>query len=306
MKEIVCSHCGAVFVSATDVSICPHCGRNPENPPLRKMAGLAAERAGVILWAVWLVLILRPERGDWGAIAALYIAGAIGVGASILYFRKSSRGTQGSVTALGLGSYAVPPESLETSRTLPHPPSVPAKWSQLISLPRPRDVYWPFWSKLWAVTEVGFLLGTIGYIALVVHGHYLRFAGWEAVWPRNLLWFSFAAIGDLFVVVGIYRDIASRYLLRDGEATIGIIVDWIEHRRSLPIVVYRFWTRSGEHFEHRGPVKSDKEEYSGMGPVPVFYLPEDPSGSLALCCTSLKVRIPSEEFDARMQRAGAK
>ena len=43
-----------------------------------------------------------------------------------------------------------------------------------------------------------------------------------------------------------------------------------------------------------------------MGPVPVFYLPEDPSRSLALCCTNLRVRIPSEEFAARMQKVGAK
>jgi hypothetical protein len=43
-----------------------------------------------------------------------------------------------------------------------------------------------------------------------------------------------------------------------------------------------------------------------MGPVPVFYFPEDPSRSLALCCTSLRVRIPSEELEANMQRAAAK
>ncbi len=97
---------------------------------------------------------------------------------------------------------------------------------------------------------------------------------------------------DSIVFAGIYREFQNRQLLRDGEATIGTIVDWIAGRRSSAVAVYQFWTRGGERFEHRSQVRSDKDEYSAPGPVPVFYLPEDPTKSLALCCTALRVRMP--------------
>ena len=266
---------------------------------------LAFENYGMILWIVWIGLWIRSWRFDLGSVA-VFLALATASGAWILYYGKSWRGGKGSVTTLGLSSYAVPAESLETPRTSPQPPPVPTKWSTLMSVPRPRDVYWPFWSKLWALTEIGFLLGSVGYVAFVIHGRYVRFAGWKAVWPRNLTWFAFTAIADMFVVANIYAEIGSWRLLRDGEATVGVMVEWIEHRRGLSTAVYRFWTRTGECFERRSPVTSDKDEQSGIGPVLVFYLPEDPTKSIAMCSTQLRVKVPSEELDARMQRLDMK
>jgi hypothetical protein len=301
-REIVCSHCGAVFFSGAEVPVCPHCGRNPQGTPWRRMGALGTENLGVILWILWFVLVFQPWQADWGTVAVT-AALAVAAGATIVYFRKSSKGSKGPVTALNLTAR---PNSFAGPWTEPKPPSVPGRWSSLMSLPRPREVFWPWRSKLSKIVDVAFMLGTAGYIGIVIHGDRITFAGWQAVTPKDLRLFAMTAMADLAVIAGIYREIENLHFLRDGEVTIGRIVDWIENRRSLRTALYQFWTRSGERFQHRGAIRSDKDEYSDMGPVPVFYFPEDPSRSLALCCTSLRVRIPSEELEANMQRAAAK
>lgn len=300
MREVVCSHCGAAFFSGAEVPVCPHCGGNPLGMTWRRMGDLGIENLGAVIWILWFVLVFQPQRADWGT-TAVTAALAVAAGGWILYFRKSSTG-KGPVTALNLTERAEP---FTGPWTEPKPPSIPGRWSSLMSLPRPREVFWPWRSKLSKIADVIFMLGSAGYVGIVIHGHRIIFTGWKAVAPKDWSLFAMTALGDFFVIVGVYREIESRHFLRDGEVTIGRIVDWTEHRESPVTAVYQFWTRSGERFQHRGAIRSDRDKLE-MGPMPVFYFPEDPSRSLALCSTGLRVRIPSEELDARMQHARMK
>jgi hypothetical protein len=237
---------------------------------------------------------------------AFFAVVLICAGAYSFYLENTRRKGKGTVVTLDLTPRATSTGAVDHAWTPPPRPSVPAQWSPLMSLPRPRQVYWPFWSKVGTAAAAAFILGSVGFFAFVVHGSLATFRHWAAVWKDDLPLFVITVAADLIVFVGICREFQNRHLLRDGEATIGGIVDWITGRRSGSTAVYQFWTRSGERFEHRDRVRSDKDEYSATGPVPVFYLPEDPTRSLALCCTVLRVRIPGEEFAARMQRIGTK
>jgi hypothetical protein len=292
----------SVLVSTTGVSVCSHCGQNPDKTPWRKLSLLASDNFGIILWIVWLVIWSRSGANDWQQ-DAVFLLLAAGAGATVLYFRQSGSGGKGSVPSLGLNQHQVPTEA---SWTRPQPPAVPEKWSNLMYAPRPREVFWPFWSQVWAVMEVAFIVGSVGVLIFLVRGQHASFSDWGRAWPKNLTFFAVTAISDAFVIVGLYREIGNRLLLRDGEATIGAIVDWIDRKRATPVAIYQFWTRSGERFEHRGQVTSDKSEYSAPGVVPVFYFPEDPSRSLALCSTTLRVRIPNADLAARAERLGFK
>jgi hypothetical protein len=94
----------------------------------------------------------------------------------------------------------------------------------------------------------------------------------------------------------IRRELSARILLRDGEITIGYITDWISGGHSGPRVTYLFWTSTGKRFEHERPVVSDKDIFSEKAIVPVFYMPEDPTRSIALCCARSRVKLPGERF----------
>ena len=78
---------------------------------------------------------------------------------------------------------------------------------------------------------------------------------------------------------------------RSPPRKIGSIADQNSKSHGPTTVVYRFWTRTGECFEHCGTVVSERKAYSERGLVPVFYAPEDPSKSFALCCTMSRLRI---------------
>ena len=299
MREVVCSHCGVVFFSGAEVLVCPHCGRNPMGMTWRKIGALGGENFGIAIWILWFVLAFRPWHADGGTIAVTALA--VAAGAVIFYFRRSPKGAKRQVTALNLTE---PAKSFAGPWTEPKPPSVPARWSSLLSLARPREVFWPWRLGLSMLLDVAFVLGSAGYIGVTIHGRRITFAGWKAVTARDWLTFVVAAVGDVIVIAGMYREFDNWRFLRDGEAAMGKTVDWIQNRHGLKIAVYQFWTRSGERFQHRGRIVSNSEDYWDMAPLPVFYFPEDPSRSLALCCTNLSVRVPSEELEARIKRAG--
>jgi len=305
MSEIVCSYCGNVFFAAADAGVCRHCGQNPQKTPWKRISVLASDHLGIVIWVIYMAIWFRPEPNDWQQDGVL-LALAIGAAATVMYARKAQGGSRGSVTALNLNQREMHADSLESSWTPPPPPRVPDKWSHLMSATRPREVFWPVSSQLWTAVSVAFIFASVGYVIYLVRGHHASFSDWGREWPKNLFLFAVTAISELFVLVGLYREVGNRHLLQDGEVTMGSIVDWIQRKRADPIAVYQFWTRSGERFEHRGQVRSSKGEYSAPGVVPVFYLPEEPSNSLALCSTQLRIRLSNDDFAARAERTGFK
>jgi hypothetical protein len=85
----------------------------------------------------------------------------------------------------------------------------------------------------------------------------------------------------------------------------GSLVD-VLGRKGVAIAVYQFWTRNGELFQHRSRFMRGDGDFSAPGVVPVFYLPQNPGKSLALCSTELRVRVPKDDSAPRAERLGAK
>jgi len=304
MKEIVCSHCGAVSVSAADVSVCPHCGSNPRSP-LRKIGSIADQNVGIVLWIVSFALWKRPTSRIWDQSATIALTLLLG-GAWSTLSREKKRGLHEPVIALNLAKNGAPRVSPEILSARPQPPRIPAELEPLMSSPRPREVFWPFWAMVEQFAGVALILGTLGFFVFMVTRHPDVFPDWHSVKSANLPFLIAAAISALLIGRTLYREYSNRQLLRDGEATVAVITDWISKSHGPATVVYRFWTRTGECFEHRGTVVSERKAYSERGLVPVFYVPEDPSKSLALCCTMSRPRIPSEEIARKLQKARAK
>jgi hypothetical protein len=302
MGEIVCSHCGLMFASAADVSVCPHCGQNPQGPALKRMFLMASENYGIAVWIVWLFLSFRPQRNDWEQDAVL-LALLAAAGLSMLYFRRSQSGSRGLIPALNLNQPRAP-ESRDAVWRPPPAPRVPGEWSALMSVPRPREVFWPFWSLLWSALDVIFLIGSIAYVFHLIRSHGF-FADWERMWPHNLLVFAITAICDGLVATHLYGETGNQQLLRDGDLAMGSLVD-VLGQKGVRIAVYQFWTRNGELFQHRSRFVRGDRDFSAPGVVPVFYFPQNPGKSLALCSTELRVRVPKDDSAPRAERLGAK
>jgi hypothetical protein len=214
---------------------------------------------------------------------------------------RESRHEPIAVLDLGRG------HKLETLVSSPaiRPPEVPKEWKSLISLPRPREVYRPFWDTIRVFAGAAIALVSITLAVSAIRRHPTPLAKWVYSYFGSFAIAAFAVAALPLMIRGLLRELSNQSLLRDGEVTMGVITDWasgIEGKTA----VYQFWTLTGERFQHEAPLYSDKEPYTDAGVVPVFYLPQDPTGSVALCCTKLRVRIPSEEVSASMQRIGMK
>jgi len=297
MSEIHCLHCGALFQANPGLSVCPHCGANP-----RDLLSVIRTNVSRYFWQVFaLVVPALPflfsgrNRDAVGVVAAVFA-----VGITWMFMTSASQRRSRPITALEIQSR----RKLEEAAPLPppRPPETPKEWKPLVSLLRPRDVYIPFWKavKIWG--EGAFLVVALGFASSSMYAHPLE----PRLWAFSRLDYV-TAVGFVvalpFWLRNRFREISSRSLLRDGEVTIGVIADWIS-RGEGKTAVYQFWTRTGERFQHERAVVSDEKTYSEVGYVPVFYSPEDPTKSVALCCTAFRVRVPSEEPAVRLQKLG--
>ncbi len=301
MKEIVCSHCGAVFFAAPDAHVCPHCGLNPHSW-LPKIRARAFPHLGLVIW-VAIIAIWRPLR-TMNNYLTIFVSVVVDWVWSEMR-RETKRGPRAtSIEPSGRNDEST--GAFSETPFVPQPPSLPPEWQPLMSAARPREVFWPWRSRIDFLALVAILLGCVALMWFLIHGHRWAPVNWHALRGDDLFLAAVAALCMLAIGARVYTESGKRHLLRDGEATVGLVVDWSSGGPRGAFIIYQFWTRVGERFERQGRVQSNRDSYDARGVVPVFYLPEDPSRSLALCCTSLRVRIPAEEFEARMQRAGAK
>ncbi|MGC1201913.1 MAG: hypothetical protein WA879_10220 [Candidatus Acidiferrales bacterium] len=169
------------------------------------------------------------------------------------------------------------------------PPEVPAVWRPLMSLPRPREVHIPAKSLRDVALTAGLVLMTIFLLALDSRRHSAPWGTWRAFNSLDL-WTVVCITSEMCAAFATIRqEMKGRALLRDGEVTIGFPTDIIPGGAGRT-VVYQFWTRSGQRFEDSGPIESSALSDTGL--VPVFYMPEDPTKNIALCCTKARVRLP--------------
>jgi hypothetical protein len=304
MEEVVCPRCGAVFFLSAGTPLCPHCSLN------------VASR--------WKRIMVQARRNAWQVILGLIVAlsmwpadvgrrtfwGILGFGLLAWVWSILSESVAGNLhshlTTLNLGGQRVKTERPRSDYvpTVPAPPKVPAEWQPLLALPRPRDVYMTARAKLATVGGMAAVVASFGFAQYSLWKHHR--APWVH-WIQQLDWISglFLAAWIYYGIHAIRHELPARALLRDGEATIGVITQLKSSGHGTGTVSYRFWTQTGQRFEHRRSFISSGSEFAEGSLVPVFYLPEDPTRSAALCCAISRVRTAEDRMKQEMQRIHA-
>jgi hypothetical protein len=177
--------------------------------------------------------------------------------------------------------------NLETrkSNSAPVPmsrPAMPSDWRALGLLSRPRDVFMSSGAKGGLILTVFiFAFGLWALFTYASRNEFLTLIHHPKNGLLGLLWLTFWVY---FGITGIREYFVGREILRDGELTTGVLTDWRERRGGIS-VSFQFWTDSGQRFERHGKVHSKDELSNKTDPLKVFYLPQDPTKNVALCCT---------------------
>ena len=183
---------------------------------------------------------------------------------------------------------------------MPRPPPTPREWKSLLSMGKPREVYWPkearqtlFWE---AALNVTFLI----FLVFIAHRRGWAFVRQHTFDPGELAILIPVVLWIYLLPGRLRQELKARALLRDGEVTIGFLTTWVSRDRPYR-VSYQFWTQTGERFERDGILLGSYEASDGNDRIPVFYLPQDPTQSIALCCTASRVRLPEESAVSAMR-----
>lgn len=296
MEEIRCPHCGAVFIAGPTNVRCPHCSYDLHTPLAR--ARLFVREYGWIAVPSGFVLIWRGLSVESLILAVLTIAMGIGYH---LFVQRSERSSLVYSGALNPRAKDALIKAAQSSNSGPSAPQVPDRWKSLVGIPLPRDIYYDARTILGIIFEFAFIAGGTAWGAWMLR---------ESDIFRNRHFFLSGP--DLILLIwvggwvsaayqGISAEWRARNLLRDGEVSIGMTID-VRGRRAKTLE-YQFWTRTGERFEHSGQIVSGEKEEIEKGLFPVFYDPSDPTKSIGLYCTRLRVRVPGEAFVSRRKRS---
>jgi hypothetical protein len=288
MQEIHCPRCGALYFPSAYVRLCPHCSAGV--PTFFSKLWIQARRfAWTLILISLIVAALRPPAWAWAFAGFLVVLALLASAWSILsqHFR---RGAYAPLNLINLYPRQAP---LEVNPVVPRPPPTPREWKHLLSMGRPREVYWPRAARLGiscdAAANVTFLI----FLVLLGRRHGWVFVRHHTFDPSELAILIPIALWIYLLPGRILQELRARTLLRDGEVTIGCLITWVS--RGQPYrVSYQFWTQTGERFERDGILMAGYDSSKGTDRIPVFYLPQDPSKSIALCCTASRIRLPEE------------
>jgi hypothetical protein len=292
--EASCPRCGAVFTPAGDVQNCPHCGldcgtataqfrlNSPRYIRRALFFGLSA--------AVYLPIFVGMKWIYWAIAASLLVLGLLWAFIS----RKTRLEYHDPTAPLNVYASRADAKSEQSSLPLRHP-ETPRKWKALISAPRPREVYLPFGSKVGLLFAILVWIVGCGPLWFSVITHRALF-GRVVHWHRSD-WFALLSMAFwmIWTLTLIRQEVPARTLLREAEVPIGY---WNDGS-------YRFWTKSGESFQRAATIGSLEGETTDTGLVPVFYLPQDPTKSVALCSLLSRIRVPSESGSRELAQASA-
>jgi hypothetical protein len=158
---------------------------------------------------------------------------------------------------------------------------------------KPREVYWPKAAKLRILLEAAANVTFLIVLVFVARRHGWAFVRQYSLDPGDLVMLIPIALWIYLLPGRIRQELTARTLLREGEVTIGCLTTWVS--RDHPFrVSYQFWTQTGERFERDGILLTGYDPSEGTDRVPVFYLPQDPTTNIALCCTASRIRLPEE------------
>jgi hypothetical protein len=292
--EVTCWRCRAIFDPEATGKRCPHCGCHSE-AWLAKLRFAAIDFIGPI---TLLGLGLYQLRDDT-AFSIMFLVGSL-IWAGFIYFQDTGDWIVTPATDLNLVESRPVPESPILSK-----PPMPDSWKRFASTPRelessilgPSSLRAPglTWAEQLLITAL--ICGTAIYAAsrwrqiedLVLHGNV------------SLAPFISPTVILCILVYAIRRTHADERILRDGALTVGVITDCYDKStlsrfgsQHYPRIRYQFWTESGQKFEGSGTLTSGFPSPSlsiQQEPLKVFYLPQDPTKNVALCCTTSRVRV---------------
>jgi hypothetical protein len=294
VAEASCPRCGAVFSSTGDVRHCPHCGLNCGTANAKFPVKSPRYFRLAFFFGLWLAAYI-PFFVNVKWIYWVIASSLLALGLLWSYVSRQTRSEFHDPTA-PLNVYASQTDA--KSNQFPFPlrhPDTPRQWKALISAPRPRAVYLPVGSRLALLFTIlfGIVGGSLWLGAITHRAIFGRVIHWHGYDWLPLFYMAFWIIASPVV---IWKEAAARPLLREGEVTIGFLNDGI----------YRFWTKSGEYFQRATSIGSLEDAITDAGLVPVFYLPQDPTRSVALCSVVSRIRVPSPAQSPEFARISAR
>ena len=270
--EVTCWHCHAVFDPLVTGKRCPHCGHHPE-AWLSKLRFAAVDFIGP---AALIILVIANFRED-PVFSALFVIGAAAWAIFIMYEDFTDW---------------VPASEVPLSK-----PPMPDSWKQFQGTSSSGTGYLATSSarpRASGLTWAERLLILILVSALIAYGalHWKQIASFRLA---NIP-ISYAAIFVGLIAYVVRRVGFEREVLRDGLLAAGALTGWYDKSgytrwgyQTCVRIRYCFWTESGQKFEGSGTLTSGLSVDHltiNQEPLKVFYLPQNPSKNIALCCTT--------------------
>lgn len=302
--EAACRRCRAIFDPDATGRRCPHCGRHSE-AWLTRLRFAAIDFIGPIAVLAIGLFQLRDDP----AFSIMFVVGSL-IWAGFIYFQDTGDWIETPATDLNLVGSRPAPESPILSR-----PTIPDSWKRLASVPGPRELEsasglsdssptqsmsMPHAQGLtWAeqILVAALICGSILYLAL----HWGQIKDFVRHGNVSIAPFITPTVIICIIAYAVRRTRADDRIVRDGVLTAGVITGWYDKTNftrygSQPYtrIRYQFWTESGQKFEGSGTLNSGFSTASlsiQQEPLKVFYLPQDPSKNVALCCTTSRVKL---------------
>lgn len=285
--ELTCWHCRAVFNPETTVKRCPNCGRHPE---------------------VWLAK-LRFAAVD-------FIGPAFLVGMALYQFHEdvmfSALFIIGSLVWVGFILYEDISDWVPTTDVPLTKPPMPDTWKRLAPMHGPgqlepgsiSDTGTPKQAsagRASGLTMAEQLLIAVLTSALIAYAalRWNQLKSSLSLTKIPVTFITYAAVVGGLIAYAVRRTSFEEQVLREGVLTTGVLAGWYDKssytRSGYHVYIrirYYFWTESGQKFEGSGtlnPGLSTDSLSINQEPLKVFYLPQDPSKNVALCCTTSRV-----------------
>jgi len=285
--ELTCWHCRAVFDPEVTGKQCPNCGHYPE-AWLAKLRFAAVDFIG----PAFLVGMALYRFHEDVIFSTLFIMGSLVWAGFILYEDVSDW---------------VPVTGVSSSK-----PPMPDSWKGLASMHGPRqlesgsisDTGTP--KKGWAARASGLTGAEQFFIAILACAliayaalHWNKFQSPLSLTKIPVTFLTYVAVIGGLIAYAVRRTSFEEQVLREGVLTTGVLAGWYDKssytRSGYHVYIrirYYFWTESGQKFEGSGmlnPGLSTDSLSINQEPLKVFYLPQDPGKSVALCCTTSRV-----------------
>lgn len=300
--EVTCWRCRAVFDPNATGKRCPHCGRHSE-AWLAKLRFAAIDFIGPIALFSLGLFDLRDDPAG----STMLVVGSL-AWAGFTYFQSTGDWIGTPITDLNLVESRPAGESLPLSK-----PPMPESWKRFVSAPRELESSFnPSDNSSSRGTLLAWATGLSSaeqlLVAALICGSILYIVSrWHRIEDFALR--GNVSLGSLItpivifciIAYAVWRTRADERILRAGVLTPGVLTGWYDKSNfskygSAPTVRirYQFWTESGQKFEGSGTLNSAFSSLSlslAQEPLKVFYLPQDPSKNVALCCTTSRPRI---------------